>query len=243
MSLNKLSESVTAALRNVVEAAQYRELGGGEAGAHPAPRFLITISREPGALGTSTASAVGQLLGWPVYDHELLDRVAREMGTHVDVLKLIDEKPMSWLEQCVVDLVSAYNLSHDKYMVHLIATVKSLGMQGHCVIVGRGANFILPHETTLNVRLVAGLKDRVANIQHVLQVSEKEAARWVEKNTAERHDFVKRHFGKDVGDPHLYDLVLNTSRLSAEEAAAVIVATLHRFQSRKPVKAAQATAR
>jgi len=120
-------------------------------------------------------------------------------------------------------------------MVYLIAIVQGLAQQGNCVIVGRGANFVLPHETTLNVRLVADQKDRIAKIQHIQKLSAKEAARWVENTNRERHDFVKRHFGKEVDDPHLYGLVLNTSRFSVEECADIIVATLHRLQARKPV--------
>jgi cytidylate kinase len=75
----------------------------------------------------------------------------------------------------------------------------------------------------------------VANLQRLEKLSEKEAARLEEKTSRERHDFVKRHFGKDVGDPHLYDLVLNTSRLSADDCAELIVAALQRLQARKPV--------
>jgi len=229
MNASKLSEYVVGAL---VQANKYKELSKKEAGEPPLLHDMITLSREPGAQGTTVARAVGKLLGWPVYDHELLDYIGKEMGTQVNVLKLIDEKPMSWLEQCVVDLVSEYNLSQDSYMVHLIATLRGLAQQGHCVIVGRGANFVLPHDTTLNVRLVANLKHRIANIQQGKQLPEKEAARWVEKTDRERHDFVKRHFGKEVGDPHLYDLVLNSARLSVDECADVIVSTLHRLQAR-----------
>ena len=230
MNANKLSGMLLDSLGTVVRATDYRPSAkNATAGAC---RHVITISREAGARGTTVARAVGDLLGWPVYDRELLDRVGKEMGTHTDMVKLIDEKPMGWLEQCVCSLVSEYNLSHDSYMVHLIATVRALGAQGHCVIVGRGSNFLLPHETTLNIRLVGDLKDRIAWIQQEHKVSEKEAAHWVEKTNNQRHDFVKRHFGKEVADLKWYDLGLNTSRLSVAECADVIVTAMHRIQAR-----------
>jgi cytidylate kinase len=218
----------------LLRASEYKELSGSAGKEPPALPYLITISREPGALGTTVARAVGKLLGWPVYDRELLDRVAEEMGTRVDHLQRVDERPVSWLEECVRQLTTQYNLSQDRYMVHLITTLRGLAQQGNCVIVGRGANFVVPHETALNVRLVADYKDRMAVLQQLLKVSEKEAARWEKKSSRERFDFVKRRFGKDVSDPHFYDLVLNTSRLSADESAEVIVAALHRLQARKP---------
>ncbi len=38
----------------------------------------------------------------------------------------------------------------------------------------------------------------------------------------ERRQFVKNHFQKDVADPHLYDIVLNTSRIVPRDCAFLI---------------------
>jgi cytidylate kinase len=237
MSHKSLSEGLTAAL---MKANTYKG-DEGSAGTSKPP-FTITIAREPGALGTAVSRELGQRLGWPVYDHELLDKVAQEMRAKVDLVKLIDEKPISWLEECVVNFVVQNRLSHDSYMMHLVATVRGLGQRGHCVIVGRGANFMLPAETTLRVRLVADLHDRIANIKRIESLSDKEAARWIETKHSERLEFVKRRFRKDGADPHAYDLVLNTSRLSISAAAEVIIAALQRFQAAKTVGGAPVAA-
>jgi cytidylate kinase len=53
----------------------------------------------------------------------------------------------------------------------------------------------------------------------------------VEKTVQDRHEFVRKHFGKDVADPHLYDLVINTSRLTVPESAELIIQALHRRES------------
>ena len=42
--------------------------------------FTITVSREAGTQGTAVAKELGTLLGWHVYDHELLEQIARNMG-------------------------------------------------------------------------------------------------------------------------------------------------------------------
>jgi len=231
MNPSKISERLAATL---LQAGEYREVSGHAVGEPTASRYLITINREPGALGTVVARAVGKRLGWQVYDRELLERVAKEMGKEVNVVKLIDEKPVTWLMECIQSLAAQYHLSQDDYMLHLIATVRGLAQHGNCVIVGRGANFMLPHDTTLNVRLIARHKDRVANIQRMLEVPEKEAVRWEEQTSRERLDFVKRRFDKDVSDPHFYDLVLNTSHWSVDDCADVIVAALRRLEARKP---------
>jgi CMP/dCMP kinase len=88
----------------------------------------------------------------------------------------------------------------------------SLGALGECVIVGRGAAQLLPAETTLRVRLVGDLRDRIAGASKRLGISLVEAEKWVRKTDAERADFIEAHFLKDPRDLRQYDLVLNTSR-------------------------------
>jgi cytidylate kinase len=100
------------------------------------------------------------------------------------------------------------------------------------VIVGRGANFILPPETTLRVRLVGDLKDRIKVIDRRRGVSDREAARWIDTTEGERVRFLRCNFGKDPDEPHNYDMVLNTSRLSAAECADTIIHTLQTMMER-----------
>jgi cytidylate kinase len=230
MPANSLADSLASAL---VRATDYNLAPNATTPSSDRPPFSITISREPGASGTAVAREVGQRLGWPTYDEELLNFIAREMGTSVDLVKLIDEKPVSFLEHAVITMVSDYNLNQDSYMVHLVAAVRALGAKGRCLIVGRGATFMLPPLTTLRVRLVADLHDRIAAITRLKSLSDKEAAQWIDRKASERRSFVKKHFSKDVTDAHHYDLVLNASRWSVPETAELIIDALQRIETHK----------
>jgi cytidylate kinase len=176
------------------------------------------------------ATAVGKRLNWPVYDREILDKIGEEMKRPPRHLEGVDERPGNWLEECLAGLLSEYHVSADAYFKYLLGTVRGLGAVGRCVIVGRGANYILPAASTLRVRLVASREDRVQVIARQLGLSEPEAAAWVEKTERHRSGFVKRYFGKDSTDPHQYDLVLNMSRLSVEDAAEVIIQMSRRVE-------------
>src|SRR5262249_45355754 len=72
------------------------------------PAFSITISREVGAQGHSVAEELGRRLGWPVYDHEILDKMAEQMGKPREYLHALDERHVSWLEECLTNLVAHY---------------------------------------------------------------------------------------------------------------------------------------
>jgi cytidylate kinase len=194
--------------------------------------WCITISREAGALGNSVAKAIGKRLDWPVYDREILEKVGEEMRRSPRHLETVDERPLNWLEDCLSGFLNEYHVSADAYLKYLACTVRGLGTVGKCVIVGRGANYILPPATTLRVRLIASLEDRVKVIAGRFGLLNREAAAWVKKTERERIGFVKRYFGKDSTDPHHYDLVLNMSRVSAEEAAELIIQMLRHFEGR-----------
>jgi cytidylate kinase len=209
----------------------------GEAGVFPppAPAFTIALSREVGAGGTSVARELGQRLGWPVYDQEILDGLAQELHVNVGVLERIDERPGSWLQECVEAFGSAASVGETAFFRHLLRMLYSLGARGACVIVGRGAAQVLPAATTLRVRLMARLEDRIALMSRELGLSRPEAARYVDNTDRERIRFIREHFRKDPTDPQHYDLVLNSSRFTAAECAEIILEALRRLEARAAV--------
>ena len=140
---------------------------------------------------------------------------------------------MPWMQEAFEHLMGVPHVSESAYAQHLIKTVLSLGAQGECVIVGRGASFILPAATTLRVLLVAPLEDRIATKSGKLGITRQEAERLVEATDRERKQFVRDMFGKnlDLTDTVVYDLVLNVSRFSVAACAHVIIETLHQQQT------------
>ena len=201
--------------------------------------FTIAIAREVGTQGTSVGHEVGRLLGWDVYDHELLEYIAKEMGLRTHSLESVDEKPQSWLEESVEAFPSPEQgawrapVSESSFVHHLVGAVRALGAGGECVIVGRGAAFILPAATTLRVRLIGSAAERLAVFRRNNGLSPRQAARKLRDMDDERIDFVREHFFKDATDPGNFDLVLNAPRLTVRQNAELIVEALHRLQVRR----------
>jgi cytidylate kinase len=208
-------------------------------GPQTSPAFTVTLSREAGTQGTLVAQEVGRILGWHVYDHELLEKIAQDMGLRTSLLESVDERRQSWLLEVAQGLMSVPSkgdrgplVSDSGFVHHLVRTVLAVGVHGECVIVGRGAAFILPAETTLRVRLVGPVSERIAALSRILALSESDGARQVRALDRARNDFVQDHFQKDPTDPGNYDLILNAPRLSAVQSAEVIVETLLRLRAR-----------
>jgi cytidylate kinase len=195
--------------------------------------FTIAISRDSGANGHVIARAVGFRLNWPVYDQELLRKVADDMGLRARMLESLDEKRVNWLVESLDGFITSTPAADSgAYVHHLVETLFSLAAKGECVILGRGAAQVLPSKTTLRVRLVGPRKERIETVQQRLGVEWVEAARRVAQTDHDRSQFVVHNFNTDPADPCNYDLVLNSARLGVGTCADVIVETLLRVQAR-----------
>jgi cytidylate kinase len=207
--------------------------------------FTVALERETGTQGTAVAREVGRLLGWPVYDNELLEQIAQNMGLRTDLLKSVDERQQSWLMELAEAFLAPPKegdwgllVTETGYLHHLVKTVLALGIHGECVIVGRGASFILPTSRTLRVRLVGPVRERITALSNLLSIPKPEAANKIRTIDRERADFVQDHFFKDANDPRNYDLVLNAMRLSISECAELIVESLNRLKTHRQKKSA-----
>jgi len=235
------SHSARALAETIVHANSYRQ-SHEEARLTPdAPALTIALSRQVGAGGTSIATEVGNRLGWPVYDHALLERIAQEMHLRTQLLESVDERQTHWLTECAESFSREPSISTNAYVRHLIQTILSLGAHGSCIIVGRGSAYILPRATTLRVRIVADREHRVLGLSRERGIARAEADTQLDHIDRERIAFIKDHFLKDPRDPQNFDVVLNSSCFSYAECADLIIEAMHRLEER--IRAGEAICR
>lgn len=232
MSYKRLLEQMPTMLlsaRNTLRASQ--------AGRAPDQDFLppvtVALSREAGIGSSAIAHDLGKRLGWPVYDHELLERIANDMQLRPEQLKRVDERPVPWLVERLETFLAKPTVTEPAYVEHLIATLLALASHGRCVVVGRGSAHLLSSQTTFRVRLVAPLEFRIRALAAREEIGKEEAASRIRQIDSERGTFVRHHFRHDPTDPHLYDLTVNCSQFSPEESADLIAGALHCFEQRE----------
>ena len=179
----------------------------------------ITVSREAGARGGSIARRVGEKLGWQVYDQELLEYMAQNPVVRQGAMEGLSPACAGWVRRRLGQLDLAGNTS----VLQVAEVALALAAGGQIVLIGRAGGCILPAETTLNVRVVAPLRERVAYMSQWLRLPEPEAAERVRQRDERRAEFLTKHFGRHPGDVHQYDVVLNSS-LVGEDGCAELVA-------------------
>jgi hypothetical protein len=185
--------------------------------------LTVALSREAGARGGTIGRRVAKKLDWAVYDQELLEYMASDAVVRQGLLDNLAPAAREWAEGQLDGMLREQNLSQHPSMTNLARVVLALGATGNAVLIGRGAGYILPRETTLNVRLVAPLAERIAYMSQWLRLTEEEAAERVRQGDARRNEFITTHFHRDPGDVHQYDLLLNSSLLG-EDACVELIA-------------------
>lgn len=203
-----------------------RESGERRAAVEAFPR-IVTLSREFGAGGARIAGRVAAELGFQLWDQELVSQIARRADVDPQLVRDIDESSRELFERVLSASLPGARMASSKYRRLLTRTVEELAERGGAVIVGRGANFLVPAEKALRVRVVCPLKRRVDRYAQASQVDAETAERFVINKDRERDRFVQRLSGEDGADALHYDLVVNTADLSDHSAAQLIISAYH----------------
>jgi cytidylate kinase len=188
------------------------------------PRGLsIALSREAGSRGSSIARRVSARMGWDMYTQEMIEVLTQEGALNQEIANQLPAGAADWVDEHLQQLLQEQTISRNPQVIELARVIALLGVQGEVVLLGRGAGCILPPASTLHVRLVAPLADRVAYLGQCLRLTDEEADEQVRRRDHRRAEFLSTHFHRKPSDVHQYDLVLNTSFLGEEACADLIV--------------------
>ena len=183
---------------------------------------FISVSRQVGAEGRRVAKALGERLGWPVFDREILDVMAGDDTVRRQIYASMDGRDLSWWEEALRSLMQSEFVRND-YFRKLSETLLSLTRQSHCILVGRGADLLLPAEVGFRARLVAPQTMRESHLADIHCLTANEARQYLKRVESERRRFFRNHFGVDMNDPSRYDITINLGSFSCDDAAGLIM--------------------
>jgi len=185
---------------------------------------VITMSMEPGSGGRIIAEKLAHRLGFDLFHRDIIKAIARSSRMAARVIDTVEKERLSGLEDFLSSLIRKKYFHPGSYQHHLFKVIGTVARHGRVVIVGRGANFILPPAERLAVRVIAPLETRIRNVARQYGCSLEVAEKRVRQRQARRRDFVRQAFHQDIDQPHHYDLVINTGQLSLDAAVEAIVA-------------------
>lgn len=194
---------------------------------------VITIGRQYGAGGRMIGKKVAELLGIPYYDKELLLLSANECGINYHDADNYDEKPNGSFLYSIVSATASHKSNgvydsnaltmQDKLFIAQKHVIERLAADGACVIVGRCADYILKDMPNhISVFIHAPVANRARAVAKEREISIDKAKEIIAKTDKSRSAFYKYNTGRKWGDAQIYSLCINSSLLSADDAAKVI---------------------
>jgi len=224
---------------------QFRPVGQGGTSGEPI-RPAITISRLAGTGGYRVASKLAQYLQhhapgpceWTVFDRNLIEKVLEDHHLHRRIADFMAEDHRS----VIIDSLEEYLGLHPSswtLVKKTAETILRLAQMGYVVIVGRGGNVItgkLPN--VFHVRLVGSLEKRIGRAQEDYNLDREAALEFVKKEDRGRRCYLRENFDKDIDDPLLYHLIINTDLIDCDDAACLVGdEVIKRFQLHHPLQA------
>lgn len=198
-------------------------------------RPVITISRLAGSGGSEIARRLANDLKMDLIGGQIINKVAESAKMSSKVVSSLDEKAVSRLDNFINSMFNARHLWPDVYLKHLTKVVLTIGEHGNSIIMGRGAQFILPPEKIFRVRIIAPRETRIQRLMG-RNLTRTEAEKYIDTKDSNRAGFIQKYFREDTADPDNYDMVVNTEKLGIEGSGEAIKRSfLEHWTSGKPL--------
>jgi cytidylate kinase len=178
--------------------------------------YFITISELFGTDGDKIAQEVAKSLNYTYYAEDELLKAADQMGFLTDVQEM-DEKGPALLERF-------FSEKPRVYLDRLQSVIFEVAKKGDAIFFGKGSQLLLnSFGCALHVLVTGSPERRIDRIMRQKGVGREIAEKMMEGSDHDKKGFFRFAFNQDWLDPHLYDLILNTDKLSVESAAKMVV--------------------
>jgi len=195
---------------------------------------VLTISREYGAGGKTLGELIAKKIGYACINEQIIEMIAERARVSKNWVESIEKEaggtllkvitsmiPKSYIER-ILGNSSGY-IDENVYVEMLTDVLTHLADEGNCVIVGRGGQYILKDRRDVrHIFLVAHKEYRCKFMQDNYDLLPTQAKNIVETMGKRRANLFRRFGAEEYDTPEHYNLILNMSRLSMDQAVAVV---------------------
>lgn len=200
--------------------------------------IIITIAREYGSGGHLLGEMLSKELDLKLYDKDFINMAARKSGLDEDYIKVNEQNiPSFWLK-CISgqnyksEIKSSFS-PDDILFVAESKIIKELSEKESCIIVGRCADYILKdYARVIKVFCYSDFGDACSRCIRQYGIPEEKAEMEIKRINRHRSIHYEHYTGMRWGDPHNYDLMINTSRTPLNVACKMIKEIYSDFRNR-----------
>ena len=190
--------------------------------------IIITIAREYGSGGHLLGEMLSKELGIKLYDKEFINMAAQRSGMDESFITKNEQSiPSFWLK-CIISKNSEQPIegslsSDDILFVAESKIIQELAEKEPCIIIGRCADFILKdYPKVLKVFCYSDIDNAVSRCISEYGIKRDNAESEIRRINRNRIHHYEYYTGQKWGEPHHYNLMLNTGTISLETACKLI---------------------
>ena len=200
---------------------------------------IITIAREFGSGGHLIGEMLSKELGIKLYDKEFIHMAAQRSGIDEAYIRKNEQSiPSFWLK-CMMSADNGEELERsistdDVLFVAESKIIQELAEKESCIIIGRCADFILrEHPHLIRVFCYADLPDACSRCVNEYKIAADKAEAEIIRINKNRRIHYEYYTGEKWGDPHHYNLMINTSYTDLPQACRMIKELYRRIQEQQ----------
>lgn len=189
---------------------------------------IITIAREYGSGGHLLGEMLSKELGIKLYDKEFIRMAAQRSGMDEQyIIRNEQSIPSFWLK-CILSKDSEQPLesslsSDDVLFVSESKIIQELAARESCIIVGRCADFILKdYPRVMKVFCYSDLQHALTRCVQEYGIPRQNAETEIHRINRNRIHHYEYYTGRKWGEPHHYNLMLNTGTIDLQTACQLI---------------------
>ena len=195
---------------------------------------LITITRQYGSGGREVSEILAKRMGVRRYDRKIVSMAAEEMGHGADIESIVassyasPETSKPYFQQGGFGRVADYN----RHYLEQAKAIMAIAKRGEgAVFLGRCADFVLkdcPEHYSFFIYADDAFREERAKSEY-----DEKTVKELDAVDEQRRNYYAYYTGRKWGDPQNYDMMINTSRISLEEAADLIQSYVEMRQAKK----------
>lgn len=180
---------------------------------------IVSISRGSYYRGKEVAQKVAEILGYACISRDTILESSKEYD--------IPELKVMHNFQHAVQILERLSFGRERYINFISSSILNLLKQDRYVYHGVAGQFFLQGVGhVLKVRVIADMEERVVAEAERADITRDEARRRLKIDDEERRKWALLLYGIDIFDPGLYDMVVNISAMSIDNAAELIVTAI-----------------
>lgn len=186
-------------------------------------KYVITISRQFGALGRTIAQQMSKELGIEFFDRDIVELTAKRMGLPISEISKEEERHGGFFAERRYPLgMGPVSMQEELFQIQS-NIIKDIAAMESCIIVGRCGDYCLRHvDRVLDVYVYASFEKRLENCKSILGMDEKTARSMIQDVDKARENYRRKYCKDMAGVFDNRDICIDSGKFGAEATAEIL---------------------